>query len=98
LLRDNYRSIGIRLESDGIEVIPEMTLGQQSGGTPEQRLAEAQRIMEIISDLPTEQLSQRDEDFLTEMQDRLDQYGERCMVSTKQLFWLRDIKGKLLDM
>lgn len=61
-----------------------------SGMTPEARREEADRIVKIITDSDgyNNELSSKERNFVDEM----DCGGP---VSTKQLFWLRDIKDKL---
>lgn len=67
-----------------------------SGGDNASRNEEARRILfELgLKDAPFER--EKDEDFVAGMVDRFDQYGEKTIVSSGQLFWLRDLKDKLL--
>ncbi len=70
-------------------------LGQETGGTPDERLAEAKRLLEIIGD-HLEQLSPKEQGFVEDMQGRIEEYGNSAIVSGKQLFWLRDIKDGII--
>jgi hypothetical protein len=55
--------------------------------TADERLAEASKICDILKCVPLEELSNVERDFLERMES-----AQFCSV--KQLFWLRDIKGK----
>jgi hypothetical protein len=62
--------------------------GQQTGGTNDERVTEAHKLIEIISGFQ-EQLTSKESDFVEKM--------DGCtFCSGKQLFWLRDIKDKYL--
>jgi len=67
-----------------------------SGGSPEDRNAEANRILfEMgLKDAAFEQ--DREQDFVASLVDRFEQYGIKTVVSSKQLFWLRDLKERYL--
>lgn len=67
-----------------------------SGGSPEDRNAEANRILfEMgLKDASFEQ--DREQDFVASLVDRFEQYGIKAVVSSKQLFWLRDLKERYL--
>lgn len=60
----------------------------ESGGSADDRRAEADRILKIIDGFESE-MSSKEQGFIEQMQ-------EGGLVSTKQLFWLRDIKAKVL--
>lgn len=60
-----------------------------SGMTPEERRAEATRIVNMISDR-SEEMKSHERQFVEKMAD------DSEWVSTKQLFWLRDLKEKYL--
>lgn len=63
-------------------------LGQETGGTNEDRCAEAQKILAILADVQ-EQLTSKETQFVEKM--------DGCsFCSGRQLFWLRDIKDKYL--
>lgn len=64
-------------------------VGNEIGSTPEDRRAEADRLVKIISENGLSQLEPRELDFVCEM-------DEGRPVSPKQIFWLRDIKDKYL--
>jgi hypothetical protein len=69
-------------------------LGQETGGTPEENRDEARKLIELIVLLDYESLPDRDLHFFEDMRNRL--VFPKCTVSGKQLFYLRDIKDKLL--
>jgi len=60
----------------------------ESGGTEEDRVAEAHKIVSMLADL-TEQMKLNEAAFVEQMDD-----CRSC--SPKQLFWLRDLKDKYL--
>jgi hypothetical protein len=60
----------------------------ESGGTAEDRRNEMNRLVEMISD-HSEELSPKEASFIEQMED------ETVIVSTKQLFWARDIWAKV---
>jgi hypothetical protein len=65
-----------------------MSLGQESGGDNDSRVTEAQALLKIIADVQG-QLTLKEANFVEQM--------DNCTTcSTKQLFWLRDIKDKYL--
>lgn len=69
-----------------------------SGGENNDRNAEARR---ILFDMRLgEQCGafekENENDFVQGLLDKFDQYGEQTFVSSKQLFWLRDLKEKYL--
>lgn len=67
-----------------------------SGGDNDARNAEAHRILFDmgLKDAAFEQ--SKEEDFVAEMVERFEEYKGRTFVSSKQLFWLRDLKDKYL--
>lgn len=58
-------------------------LTEDTGQTPERRREEAEDLLAMISDY-TEQLTDREREFVEEM-------AERDWASPKQLLWLQDI-------
>lgn len=72
-----------------------MALNQDSGGTGADRIAEARRIVVDmgLSDR-SEDMSDRERQFVEQMFDKLDVVDHTTFVSPKQLFWLRDLKDK----
>ena len=56
--------------------------------TADERLAEAGRIVRIVTENPVDNFTQREIDFIHQM-------DHATFVSVKQLFWLRDLKDKL---
>jgi hypothetical protein len=64
-------------------------LSNDSGGTAEDRRNEADRLVGIIQDAAPDTMTEKEIEFV----DRMARGGT---VSTKQLFWLRDIKDKYL--
>ena len=59
--------------------------------TPEERVAEKNRILKILESLSgSNNFSERELDFMSDMEDA-------TRVSPKQLKWLRDIKEKYLE-
>ena len=68
-------------------------LANDTGGTADDRRAEAARILKIFveNDLHAAGLTEREARFVAEMLDDPTQN-----VSPKQLFWLRDLKDKYL--
>ena len=72
-------------------------LANDSGGTAEDRNNEAFDIL-VKKDLQNkiEMMTEREAEFITQLADRMSQFGAKCMVSPKQLFWLRDLLEKYL--
>jgi hypothetical protein len=65
-------------------------LTQESGGTNEERIAEKDKIVDMIDrQVDWESMTDNEQRFIEKITDA--QY-----VSPKQLFWLRDIKDKYL--
>ena len=64
-------------------------LANDTGGTAEDRRAEADRILKLFDNLGIEGMTAKEQEFIDDM----DFGGE---VTPKQLFWLRDIKDKYL--
>jgi hypothetical protein len=62
-------------------------LSNDSGGDSNSRRAEADRIIKILKDAGVEDYSQKEIDFIEQM-------DEGGPVSVKRIFWLRDIKAK----
>jgi hypothetical protein len=62
----------------------------ESGMTFDERRAEATRIVAMIEDY-TEQMTAVERRFVMQIAD------ESAPVSTKQLFWLRDLKSKYAE-
>ena len=70
-------------------------IGQETGGDAVARAKEAKELVDMI--LPhSEELSPKEQRFIEQTAERLDQYGEKTIISGKQLFWLRDIKDGVL--
>lgn len=63
-------------------------LGQETGGTNEDRCAEAQNIVDMLASVQ-EELTPKEQSFVEQM--------DGCTVcSGRQIFWLRDIRDKHL--
>jgi len=67
-----------------------------SGGDNADRNEEAHRILFDLGLQNAALQSDKEQDFVAGMVDRFEQYGERTIVSSKQLFWLRDLKDRYL--
>jgi hypothetical protein len=67
-----------------------------SGGDNDSRNAEASRILFDLGLKDAAFERTKDEDFVSQMVERFEQYGGKTIVSSAQLFWLRDLKDKLL--
>ena len=67
-------------------------IATESGGSPDDRRSEATRILKMLEGIDLGECTQAAQTFVEQMYDDLSQ-----PVSTKQLFWLRDIKSKVLD-
>lgn len=67
-----------------------------SGGDNADRNAEAARILFDMNLQEAAFEQQREEDFVAQMVDRFQQHEARTIVTSKQLFWLRDLKDKYL--
>lgn len=65
-------------------------LGNTTGGTPDQRREEADRILKILAE-HRGGMTESESKFVAQMRDN------RPPVSTRQLFWLRDIKAKYME-
>jgi len=66
-------------------------LATESGGTADDRRAEATRILKILADVSPDEFTGKETEFLDEMEDN------NRPVSAKQLYWLRDIKAKYAE-
>jgi len=67
------------------------SLNDDSGGTADDRRAEAWRILEIFKDCNVlGQLSKKERDFV-------DKIAQGFSVSVSQLFWLRELKTKTCE-
>lgn len=68
-----------------------------SGGTPEGRNQEAFDILVKMGlQNQSETMQEREREFVDSLSERMIQFGEKCIVSSKQLFWLRDLKERYL--
>lgn len=70
------------------------TFGGESGGDNLSRAREAVKLLDIIEDEVN--LSDWESRFVADMRQRVEQYGEKTIISVKQLFTLRNIKDKQL--
>lgn len=70
-------------------------LSQDSGQTPERRSQEACEILGMLKGASVP-LEPGEIKFIADLTSNFQRYGARTMVSTKQLFWLRDIKERVL--
>jgi hypothetical protein len=70
-----------------------MTFRQDSGGSGISRRDECRRIIVIVRD-HFDAMSSTDSKFVQDMTERLDY--DTFEPSAKQLFWLRDIKDRIL--
>jgi hypothetical protein len=68
-------------------------LSNDTGGSADDRRAEASRILSILvnSGLDVDSLPERQANFIRQMLD-----DETVPISPKQLFWLRDIKDSVI--
>lgn len=78
------------------------TLGQQTGGDEISNGHEARAILRMITSQVNkvdmmEVLDDRAMKFLEDMVERANTFVTHFRVSGKSLFWLRDIKDKLID-
>lgn len=71
-------------------------LSNESGGTNEDRANEADRICQMLDDSVRGRMTSKEQGFVRETEERIAVYGSGAFVSTKQLFWLRDLKEKYL--
>lgn len=71
------------------------SLTTESGGDHRQRAMEAEKLLELIGE-DTDQLAPNEQKFVADLKERFERYGLQTTVSTKQLFWLRDIKDRLI--
>ena len=71
-----------------------------TGSSPAERAGEAIRILEMIglSDLATDKLSERDRAFLKDIRQRIARWHGKTIITPRQLFWLRDIKDRCLEL
>ena len=70
-------------------------LSNDSGGDADSRNHEASRLMEMLEGYE-DKLSEKEQSFIADLRERFEQYGGKTIVSVKQLFWLRDLKDKVL--
>lgn len=90
-----------------VSIVPQSAgkgLGQQTGGNSYTDVVEATEILRLICNGGTgirakceEALSQKEFTFLEEMIDRRNTMVDHLSVTGKQLFYLRDIKDKLIE-
>jgi hypothetical protein len=67
-----------------------------SGGDNASRNAEARKILYDLGLKDAGLETDKEQDFVASLIDRFEQYGERTVISSKQLFWLRDLKERYL--
>lgn len=73
------------------------TLTKDSGGDNSDRAIEAHKIVVGMGLLDkTEEMKPHEREFVESIAERLEQYADLTLVSTKQLFWLRDLKERYL--
>ena len=65
----------------------------ESGGDNKSRVEEARKLIEMID---LNRCPQKDIFFVQSTEERLEQFGDKALISPKQLFWLRDIKDRCL--
>ena len=71
-------------------------LYSSSGQTPRRRAQEAGELLDRLTDnLPL--LHAHERKFVEELYERYGEYGDRTIVSPKQIFWLRDLDEKCRD-
>lgn len=60
---------------------------------PQQINQNVARAIEIIEELNlyTENMNYREEDFITQLADRIDRYGNQTYISGSQMSWLEDL-------
>ncbi len=75
------------------------TFGGDSGSDAVRRTEEAQRLLDIITAAEREghYLSGKDAQFVEDLRERFEQYGMKTAVSPRQLFYLRDIRDRVID-
>jgi hypothetical protein len=71
-------------------------LWQESGGSPQDRTNEVIKIWGMIHTQDFSVLNEKDLEFVNSMRDRLQKYGAFTTISPRHLFWMRDIKDKVL--
>ena len=64
-----------------------------SGGTNESRVAEARELLEMLDGC---ELNDWETNFVKDISGRIEEYGDRTIISPRQLFKLRDIKDQHL--
>jgi hypothetical protein len=69
-----------------------------SGGTAEERRVEAVKLVDMIMEIPhfANNLSQGDYNLVMTTRERLLKYGSNALISPRHLFYLRDVKDKLV--
>jgi hypothetical protein len=70
-----------------------------SGGTAEERRVEAVKIVDMIMEMNLDKvntLKVNDYTFVMNIRENLLKYGSNAFISPRQLFYLRDVKDKLL--
>jgi hypothetical protein len=72
-------------------------LFQDSGGSRTDRAEEAIKILAMIQTLDYSMLSDNDKDFLGKIREKLSTYSSNALISPKEIFYLRDIKDKVMD-
>ena len=68
-----------------------MSLQGESTLTNDEKVSEARKHVEALVD-HVAAMAPNEAKFITDMAERFEQYGERTVISNKQLFWLRDIR------
>lgn len=75
-------------------------MGQTTGGTHNSDRDEAVSILQLMAHCSIDQIEQvageRAGDFVTDLRVELS-LGAELLISGKRLFWLRDIKDKLIE-
>lgn len=67
-----------------------------SGSDNFSRNAEAHKILFDLGLKDAAMETDRESDFISGLIDRFDEFGSRTVISSKQLFWLRDLADKYL--
>ena len=58
------------------------------------RVQEVKALLEMLEP-NMEIFTSKEQGFMSDMYDRLEQYGDKTFVSERQLFWLRDLKDRI---
>jgi hypothetical protein len=71
-------------------------LGQYTGGSDADRTRVAISILTMLEMVSHTDMRDEDKEFVLDMLEKRAMYGAALLVTGRQLFWLRDVKDKMI--